>query len=131
MEFNAFNGAVIRNMNIDNETVTFDVDVLNRTANIKIQGVESITGSVEKLNECLISNIDIDVTDIYQNTFTKVTVTTSDDNTIILLGDMKGEILNMEDFEDLSFDEDSDYESEDEDECDCEDCCGHCGENEE
>jgi len=122
MEFNALNGTTIKNLNIDGETVSFEVDVFDRTAKIQISGVESFSGSIDIRfvpidNEISIEKVDIDVTDITQDTFTKVVVTTTDEKVIELLGDMKAEIINEEDFQDLLLSND----------CDCDDCDCDCG----
>lgn len=118
MEFTSLNGSKINNIELTENEINFTTDLFEIEANIKVTGIKEITENDEVVKDLTsistIETVDLEVIDIEEDTFSEAVITTEDGDVFRLVGDMKGTILNMEDFEHL-IDEDE-YEDEDEDE---------------
>ena len=139
MEFVALNGKEIKRVIKHNgrKSMIFSVDMYDRNADIEITGVELLTKNGEDIDididkslfQIVINNVNIDVISFEENTFNKVTFDNQYGDLFELTGDMKGTILNIEDFQDLNdCDCESSYEDgDDDDTCGCHGNCGACG----
>ena len=134
MEFLALSGKEIDKLVAGEGSLTFTTELEGIEANIKVEGIVEITknGEITEVDdtlETILESVDIDVTELEEDTFSEVTIVTEDGDTWELSGEMKGTVLNIEDFaeiiEELKRESDDGWYDEDED-CGC---GGDCGED--
>jgi len=107
MEFTALEGVEIVKVETLEDSIVFCADIQGVEAKIEISGIDETfindekVEIIETLENSVLETIDIEVIDFEEDTFSQVDITTEDGNDLRLVGDMKGTILNIEDFQEL------------------------------
>lgn len=128
MEFTALSGAKIENLiPSDLRTkISFDANIFNIDAKFEIENILEIfkNNKLIELNDDLkslettIKNVDVEIIDIEEDTFSKATIETENGDIFVFAGDMKGRLLNMQEFQDLLSPQDDDYDNYDDEDYD-------------
>ncbi|MCK9477723.1 MAG: hypothetical protein M0R46_17555 [Candidatus Muirbacterium halophilum] len=134
MEFTALNGNRITEVESTEGGIVFKTEIEGIEANIEISGIVEIfhNGEMIELEEQLqevtkseITNTEIDVVNFDTDEFSQVIIEFENGDAFQLIGEMKGTVLNMSDFQHII-----DERMSDEDEvcwdCGCEGCYGEC-----
>ena len=125
MELVALSGAKIEKLVIGKNSITFTTIFHGIIANVEVVGISKILKNstlIEKLDtEYCIDSVEIIPLDIEKELFSLAKIVTVDGDSYELHGEMKGNILNMQDFREYLCDDEDDY-NEDCDDVNC-DCC--------
>jgi hypothetical protein len=128
MKLEALTGAKIEKITLNKNSITFSTLFHEIIANVEVVGVTKIlknSNVVEKLDtEICIDSMEIIPLDIEKELFSLAKIVTVDGDSYELHGNMKGNILNMQDFFECLCDENdevySDYNYDEN-----RDCCGY------
>ena len=108
MEFTALNGNRITEVESTESGIVFKTEIEGNEANIEISGIVEIfhNGEMVELEEQLqkvtkseITNTEIDVVDFDTDEFSQVIIEFENGDAFQLIGEMKGTVLNMSDFQ--------------------------------
>jgi len=108
MEFTALNGNRITEVESTESGIVFKTEIEGIEANIEISGIVEIfhNGEMVELEEQLqkvtkseITNTEIDVVDFDTDEFSQVIIEFENGDAFQLIGEMKGTVLNMSDFQ--------------------------------
>lgn len=134
MEFTALNGNRITEVESTEGGIVFKTEIEGIEANIEISGIVEIfhNGEMVELEEQLqkvtkseITNTEIDVVNFDTDEFSQVIIEFENGDAFQLIGEMKGTVLNMSDFQHIIDERMSDEEEECWN-CGCEGCYGEC-----
>jgi hypothetical protein len=152
MEFTVLNDSEILSIEVTDTGILFTTKIMDIDANIAVDGIEEIFKNGNKIeidgflevklqSLCSVSNIkhvvnrnkiksvDLNITSIEDNTFSEANVITTDGDVFRFVGEMKGTVLNLEDFEDYINDNINIIADEDDvdwDDYDCSCGCNDC-----
>lgn len=152
MEITALSGAKIEKLIKDKNKITFSTLFHDIIANVEVIGITKILKNEESIDtitdtEFNIISVDILPLDFENETFSKATIETDNGDIYILYGEMKGNLLNIEDFIEFLFVDPCEKEEEfhncnsveefidecndgiyqiESPECDNLNCCGDC-----
>jgi len=121
MNFTVLEGQEITNIEKTDNGISFVTKIQELEAIIEVEGIETVTLNGEEIDiksieDRTIMDMEIDVVEFSEDTFSAVNITTEDGDEIKINGDMKGTILNVEDFEELIAEMSGENEDEDYDE---------------